>query len=686
MHAWSGIWDRPPGTRGEALRRGSALRTVNWLMHMALPMLALWLLLAQPGVDLEWDDRAAHFVLVLSAAVVSVVLGALIARAARARDDARLWLVSLVFITTAGFFGLHALVTPGVLMNTSDAEFMLPTRMGLVLAGLVALVSSITFSPARNAVLWSARRPLLGLVGALMAACAAVILGGVLDRFPDQDGLEHAEQVAALIGGALFGTAALAYFPIYRRRRAVVIMSVLTAFVLLGEASVALAVGMSWHASWWLWHLLMTLAFCFIAYSARIQFNREGTARGLFDSLATQQTIAELRRDYTAALEAMVDVLERRERGEQVQPGAVAAHLADRFELSDQQVAVLKRGAEALGAERERTRKLGKLVALGGESTVIQDEDVLLTRVMAAIGDAFPGDQFRLGLVRGGELSFPDGAACLAGHRSQSGALELPLVVKGQVTGMIEARRPGGAFADADVALLCSFATQSSIALENARLYQNLDGLFRSYMSPAVATALLADPDQAGLGGAITEVTVLIADLHGFTAFAETTSPDRVVAMLNTYYGAAVPIILETGGTVTQFLGDAVMAIWGAPVHQPDHALRAARAGLALHAAAEEAAAGHPDWPRFRVGINTGPALVGNIGAPEMRHFTAIGDTTNLASRLQSVAQPGQVVLGPCTSAALGAAARVSRHGWVKVKGKRYPVRFCVLHELRPER
>jgi class 3 adenylate cyclase len=684
MHAvsWlSGFWHRLPSMSSVASHRGSALRTANWLMHMALPMLALWLLLYRPKVDLAWDNRVAHFVLVLSAATVSVVLGALIARAARARDDARLWLVSLVFITTAGFFGLHALVTPGVLVDTSDAEFMLPTRMGLVLAGMVALASSITFSPARNARLWAVRGPLLVLIGALMAACATLILSGLLDRLPDQERVEHAEQATALFGGVLFASAALAYFPIYRRSRAVVVMSVLTSFVLLAEASVALALGMSWHASWWLWHLLMTMAFCFIAYSARVQFHREGSARGLFDSLATQQTIAELRRDYTAALEAMVDVLQRRERGEQVKPGAVAARLADRFELSDQQVSVLKRGAEALGAERERVRKLGTLVAVGRESSVIQDEEVLLTRVMAVIADAFPGDEFRLGLVRAGDFGFSNDET---GELAETGALELPLIVKGQVTGVIEARRPSGTFADADVALLRSFATQSSIALENARLYQNLDGLFRSYMSPAVATTLLADPDQAGLGGAITEVTVLIADLHGFTAFAETTSPDLVVAMLNTYYGAAVPVILETGGTVTQFLGDAVMAIWGAPVHQPDHALRAARAGLALHAAVEEAAAGHPEWPRFRVGINTGPALVGNIGAAEMRHFTAIGDTINLAARLQSLAQPGQVVLGPGTSGALGAAARVSRHGWVRVKGKRQPVRLCVLHELLP--
>jgi class 3 adenylate cyclase len=656
-------------------RPGSRVRTANWLMHMAVPMVALWLLLDIPKVDLEWDNRLAHFVLVLSAALVSVVLGALIGREARARDDARLWLVSLVFTTTAGFFGVHALFTPGVLMDTSDAEFMLPTRMGLVLAGAIALGSSITFTPARSARLWSLRPTLSVLVGFLMAGSAVLILCGMLDRLPNQALLEGTEQIGALFGCALFTAAALAYFPIYRRRPAVVIMSVLTAFVLLAEASVALALGMSWHASWWLWHLLMTMAFCFIAYSARVQFRREGSVRGLFDSLATHQTVVDLRRDYAAALEEMVDMLQRRERGEQVAPGAVAARLADRFELSEQQVAVLRRGAEALGTERERVRKLGTLIAVGQESSVIQDEDALLTRVMAAMADAFPGDQFRLGIVRDGELSFSDDAA-------EDGALELPLMVKGQIAGVIEAYRPDGAFGDADVALLRSFATQSSIALENARLYHHLDGLFRSYMSPAVATALLADPEQAGLGGAITEVTVLMADLHGFTPFAEATSPDQVVTMLNTYYGAVVPIILEAGGTVLQFVGDAVMAIWGAPARQADHALLAARTGLALHAVVDKAAFGHADWPRFRVGINTGPALVGNIGAEQMRSFTAIGDTMNLAARLQNLAEPGQVVLGPSTSATLGTAARVSRHGWVKVKGKRDPVRLCVLHGL----
>lgn len=232
-----------------------------------------------------------------------------------------------------------------------------------------------------------------------MAACAASIVYRVFDRLMDPALVDGAAEVAGLVGSALFAVAALAYFPLYRRRRAVVVMSVLTTYVLLAEASLAVAIGMSWHASWWLWHLLMTMAFCFIAYSAHIQFHRQGSVRGLFDSLATQQTIADLRRDYSTASEAMVDVLMRRERGEHVPAGAVAATLAERFDLTEQQIAVLNRGAEALGAEREQVRKLGELVAVGQEASVIQDEEMLMTRVMSAISDAFPRDTFRLGLT-----------------------------------------------------------------------------------------------------------------------------------------------------------------------------------------------------------------------------------------------------------------------------------------------
>src|SRR4029450_14042352 len=101
--------------------------------------------------------------------------------------------------------------------------------------------------------------------------------------------------------------------------------------------------------------------------------------------------------------------------------------------------------------------------------------------------------------------------------------------------------------------LLLCLPSQLAIGVETARLYPQLDGLFRQYMSPDVATALLAAPTQAALGGEVGEVTVLFADLRGFTPFSERTTPDRVVAMLNQYFGRAVPVLLANGGTIVQF-------------------------------------------------------------------------------------------------------------------------------------
>jgi class 3 adenylate cyclase len=173
-----------------------------------------------------------------------------------------------------------------------------------------------------------------------------------------------------------------------------------------------------------------------------------------------------------------------------------------------------------------------------------------------------------------------------------------------------------------------------------------------------------------------------MADLRGFTPFSERTQPAEVVAMLNAYYGAVVPVILDRGGTVTQFVGDAVMAMFNAPVRQADHARRAGAAGLRLHRAIDEVRAGRAGWPRFRVGINTGPALIGNVGSAEMRSFTAVGDTTNVAARLETLAEPGQVVIGAVTRSQIGDAATVTALGAVAVKGREQPVEAFVLHDL----
>jgi class 3 adenylate cyclase len=215
-------------------------------------------------------------------------------------------------------------------------------------------------------------------------------------------------------------------------------------------------------------------------------------------------------------------------------------------------------------------------------------------------------------------------------------------------------------------------------------LRERVDRLLHQYLSPDVASSLIADPERAALGGEEVEVTVLFADLRGYTAYAEQRSPTEVVAQLNAAFGAVVPIVLSEGGTVVQFMGDAMMAIFNAPNPQPDHALRAARAALAMQRAIRELP-GAENRPMFRVGLNSGPALVGNIGAAEIRNFSALGDTTNLAARLQTYATEGTVVIGASTYDLIRGVALVRPLGAPELKGKSQAVEVYELVGLRGE-
>jgi adenylate cyclase len=680
--------------RSRPVRRagGARVRAGVWALHVAIPVLALWLLLAQPRFNLRWEHHGAHFVIVLATAAVNVVLALLVGRAAVSHRDARLFLVSVAFVVSAGFFALHALATPGVLLPRNSG-FDLATPVGLFLAALPAVVSSFELSPAGAERVLALRTPIRAVVAALLAGWAIWSLAG----WPPLDGTQPPGRTdavimaAAVAGAALYGIAAFRYFLVHRRRPAVMLVGVITAFVLLGESLIAVVPGKNWHASWWEWHLLMTAAFGFVAYSAYVQYAREGSPVGLFQGVALDRTIEQILQDHSAALDEMAAALRRHAEGEEGEPVArVAARLAARFDLTERQLEVLERSADALGFERTQRQRLGGLVRVGREARVIRNEDELIARAMEIAGDAFAPD--RLSLTLAGRDTAPDllrdeALRSLDPVESQDGRrYVVPLDVKGRAAGVLEATRAHGPFGEADRSLLRSLASQVSIVLENARLYHQIEQLFRSYLSPDVAATLIADPRQADLGGSIVEVTVLMADLRGFTPFSEQTRPDQVVAMLNAYFAAVVPVILDEGGTVVQFVGDAVMAVFNAPSRQPDHALRGARAGLLMQQAAERVAAqagpGRDDWPRFRVGINTGPALVGNVGSAELRNFAAIGDTTNLAARLEGLAEPGQVVIGAATSEALGDVAELEPLGLVTVKGKRDPVGAFVLRGL----
>jgi adenylate cyclase len=167
-------------------------------------------------------------------------------------------------------------------------------------------------------------------------------------------------------------------------------------------------------------------------------------------------------------------------------------------------------------------------------------------------------------------------------------------------------------------------------------------GLFSSYVTERVLGHLIADPAMARLGGEHREVSILFADIRGFTGFAEKHPPERVVATLNEYLGAMTEVIFRWEGTLDKFIGDTILAFWGAPLPQEDHAERALRCALHVCSRLDRlnaawAAAGRPAL-EIGVGVSTGTVLVGNIGAEGKKmDYTVIGDQVNLCSRVEEL-------------------------------------------------
>jgi adenylate cyclase len=445
-----------------------------WAVLVSLPLLGLCLLLWQPALDVRWEHHPAHFWLVLGAALVNGILAFATGEAAHRRGDARLFLISLAFLVSAGFLGLHALATPGVLLEGKNAGFVVATPIGLVISSVFCAISSFVganenLSPA----IMRRERVLRGLVLAVIAVWASYSLSGLP---PHNRPLPAEVATPPLVGLAgvgivVYAVAAARYYRVWEQRRRPLPASVIIAFALLAEAMIAIVFSRHWHATWWEWHLLILAAFGIVAYTARRQWRDE------------------------------------------------------RF---------------------------------------------------------------------------------------------------------------------------------SDLYLEETR-------------------------------GQIRDVSVLFADLQGFTSFSERSDPIDVSAMLNEYFEVAVPMVAdEHGGEVDKLIGDAIMVTFNTRGDQADHALRATRAGLALQREAARIVEHHPGWPHFRVGVNSGKAMVGLIGAEGGRAYTVIGDTVNLASRLESQAKAGQVVVGAETYSALPDGTRVQLLGYVRVKGKQVPIEAYVVFELPP--
>ena len=446
------------------------MRSGTWVAVAAAPLLLLVVLLARPAIDGDWENHPAHFWLVLGAALVATALGFTVTTAARRRRDARLLLISLAFVASASFLGLHALATPGVLLGP-NAGFELATPVGLVLAAVFAAAASLELRGRQSDAVLAGTPWLLGGLGAIVGVWAAVSLAELppLDDPLAAEQLDGWQLLLAAIGVALFGIAAFGFLRLYRRRQERFVLALALAFVLLAEAMVVIAWARNWQVSWWEWHVLMLASFLLIAFVARAEWHEER-----FSALYLDET--------------------------------------------------------------------------------------------------------------------------LAGAR---------------------------------------------------------------------------------------DVSVVLADLAGYTEFTERHAADEVAAMLNAYYGRIIPLLERAGGEVHQIVGDELMVLFGKDAAVSDHAFRAAQAALVLQRVAKRIAAEHDDWPRFRVGVSSGEVHAGLVGATSgHRKHGVVGDVVNLAARLQAAAPVDGVLIGDATFRALGPRAIVEPLPPMRVKGKREPVTAFLLHRL----
>jgi class 3 adenylate cyclase len=532
-------------TRADALPRPPA----PWWLLLLVPLLGLALLISRPELDLEWKHQPSHFWLVLTVAAVNVALAYFTNEAAMRRGDARLVLISLAFGTSAGFLGLHALATPGVLLPASNLGFVIATPVGLTIAAGLAAASALPLAGPRGGwVLIRARALRIGLVVVLAIWGVASLL-----RLPPFAAEAPPAEVApplragAAVAVALYAFAAWHFTRLFLARQRPLLLAVVVALVLLAEAMITVVFSRDWHLSWWEWHVLMAIAFGTVAFGARVEYRREGSLTGAFGGLYLSGTLERLHRWHADALS---DLAAARAKGDSTEP-------------------VLRR------------------LRMDGATT---EELALLERA--------------------------------------SGELE------------------------------------------------RVDQLFRPYLPQQFAERARTDPARARLGsGEEREVTVLFADLSGFTSYSERHAPTEVVELLNAIWTAVVPIVTAEDGLIESFAGDGLLVIFNAIGNQPDHARRAVRASTHIRDAVDAVGAGSSAAvPRFHIGINSGPAFVGSVGAAGRRTFSAIGDTTNLGSRLLGAAGPGEIVVGETTWALLGDAQGEALEP-LRVKGKRDPVR-----------
>src|SRR6476620_5552135 len=261
-----------------------------------------------------------------------------------------------------------------------------------------------------------------------------------------------------------------------------------------------------------------------------------------------------------------------------------------------------------------------------------------------------------------------------------------PLMAESRVHGALYADRldPFAAFKPDDLELISAVAAQTAIAVENARAHERLAreevarANYGRFLPEYVVKQMLEKPDSFKLGGVSQTITILFADIRGFTRISEHAAPEKIVNLLNRYFSAMTDIIFAHGGTLDKYLGDGLMALFGAPTTTPDDASNALNAAVAMQRRMlginrELRDEGLPEIG-VGMGLHTGEVIVGYVGSERRSEYTAIGDTVNTSSRLESNARGGEILISDATAKAAHSRYKLKPREAIMVKNRQQPV------------
>lgn len=351
------------------------------------------------------------------------------------------------------------------------------------------------------------------------------------------------------------------------------------------------------------------------------------------------------------------------------------------FELTpaDRVVALLKKDAADIGqtaelhqiAAKARTPELAQLTEKLTISRTITNK--VMTEAAALLSQDARTDK----QLSGGDSIFKQGI------RSTICA---PLVTENGVYGALYADRldPFGAFAADDLELISAIAANTAVAVESVNALRRLAqeevvrANYNRFLPPYVAQQLLEKPESFAPGGEMKTVTVLFADIRGFTSFSEDARPARILELLNVYFSAMTEIIFAHGGTLDKFIGDGLMALFGAPTASDQDAENAVNAAIAMQkrllALNEELKVRDFAALGVGMGLHTGEAVVGYVGSEKRLEYTAIGDTVNLSARLESNAAAAQILISEATAKAVGGKFDLTARPPLTVKNRVQPI------------